>query len=71
VLRPKLPAQPNPGSALARNPFDLQRHEFSDPETHAPKCNGRATLKCPKIRDFVLSLILNCQEFMQGEENAD
>jgi len=29
MLRSKLPAQSNPGSALLRYPFDLQRHEIS------------------------------------------
>jgi hypothetical protein len=29
MLRSKLPAQSNPGSALFRYPFDLQRHEIS------------------------------------------
>jgi hypothetical protein len=28
MLRSKLPAQSNPGSALVRYPFDLQRHEI-------------------------------------------
>lgn len=71
VLRSKLPAQPNPGSALASNPFDLQHPEFPDSETRTRECNSRAILKHLTIHAFVLSLILNSQEFLYGEENAD
>jgi hypothetical protein len=34
------------------------------------QCNGRAAVKRLKIRDIALSLILNFQEFLYGEENA-
>src|SRR5882724_10514414 len=34
------------------------------------QCNGWAAVKRLKIRDIALSLILNFQEFLYGEENA-
>jgi len=71
VLHSKLSAQPNSGSALVRNPFNPQGHEFSDSETHARKCNNWAILKCLKMRGFERPAVLIFQEFLWSEENRD
>jgi class I fructose-bisphosphate aldolase len=48
ALRSKLPTQPNPSSALVRNPFDFQGHESCDSETCPCKGKNGAILKCSK-----------------------
>jgi hypothetical protein len=69
VLRSKRPAQPNPRSAPARNPFNPQSHR-SLVESRPYECNGWAIHNSLHRRDLEVSSILSFEEFLFGEENA-
>jgi hypothetical protein len=69
VLRSKRPAQTNPRSALARTPFNPQRHG-SLVDSHSYECNGWAIDHSLHERDLEVPPILNFQEFLFGGENA-
>jgi hypothetical protein len=69
VLRSKRPAEPNPRSALTRNPFNFQRHRSLVRSTLF-ECNDWAIHNSLHGLDLEVSPLLNFEEFLFGEENA-
>jgi hypothetical protein len=68
VLGSKRPAQPNPSSALTRNPFDLESHVRLWSEAPLYECNNWAIHNSLRGRDLEEPAMLGFEQLLFSEQ---